>query len=154
MILKNHFDSSPADRGTWDVGVTKGKGGKAQVYGEGKGNIYTSKNGKWRVDAGGRWDAGRGRKPGYGGGISVSGRWRREAAEPNGIEGINLQNEKLGLEEINLETEQGQGEEAQLNDDYEQNRSVRDVRPLIFRPVRPITPRPIPRPKPRPWPRV
>lgn len=52
------------------------------------------------MDAGGRWDAGKGRKPDYGGHVNVGGRWRR-SAEPG-------EPEKRGSVSATVEKNRGQ----------------------------------------------
>jgi len=61
--------------------VNKDKGRGPQVRTEGTGNIYSSRDGNWRVDGHGHHEAGKGRKPDYGAGVSVTGRWRRDTED-------------------------------------------------------------------------
>lgn len=72
---------SPQDRGSVGVSVNKDQGRGPQVRTDAQGNIYTSDNGNWRVDGNAYHEAGRGRKPDFGGGISITGRFRREVKD-------------------------------------------------------------------------
>lgn len=71
----------PGDRGSIGVTVNKDQGRGPQIRTEAQGRIYTSQNGNWRVDGNGYHEAGRGRKPDYGVGVKVEGRFRREVED-------------------------------------------------------------------------
>lgn len=83
--------NQPGDRGSVGVTINADKGRGPQIRTDAQGNIYKSRDGNWRVDGTGYHEAGRGRKPDYGVGVKVEGRFRRDVLD----EEVQVQEEEV-----------------------------------------------------------
>jgi len=123
---------SQGNHGSWGVSVNKDKGRGPQVRTEAQGNIYTSPNGNWRVDGQGHHEFGKGRKPDYGVGVQVQGRFRRETdgaieedvaeadevEEGEGLRARRQTNGSRGQYSVNFDHQNGRGPHVRTDASY------------------------------------